>query len=174
MASASKKLLKQLPTPSEMDDTLFGLLNETDQAAALTGAAYIDHALEVILKAQFRSLTKDDNTRMFDGSANGILGTTSNKIRLAYAIRILDEPTYRDLLLINDIRNVFAHSLHKIDFKNHLIIDDCKKIQASRIPAGLRPTPKTPKEMYFFAILEIYFLLHKQIKRHLLAKALVD
>jgi len=62
---------------------------------------------------------------MFDGSSNGILGTFSNKIRLAHAIEVINQVTYKDLLLINDIRNVFAHTLHSVSFKNDLVKKDC-------------------------------------------------
>jgi hypothetical protein len=49
------------------------------------GAAYLEHVLEVYLRTVFKPLSKNDDTRMFDGAAGGILGTFSNKIRIAYA-----------------------------------------------------------------------------------------
>src|SRR5258708_5951292 len=47
MASASKKLLKQLPPPDKMREIFFGLLSGADQAVALGTLAYLDHTLEV-------------------------------------------------------------------------------------------------------------------------------
>jgi DNA-binding MltR family transcriptional regulator len=100
-----------------------------DAGIALMGAAYLDHALELLLKSQFRPLSPDDERRLFDGAQNGILGTFSAKIRMAYAIGLLLDELYHDLLLINGIRNAFAHSLHNdVFFTNDLIIADCEKL----------------------------------------------
>ena len=66
VSAASKKLLREFPSEQVMEDTLTGLLNNTDHAAALTGAAYLDHALEILLKARFRTLPTPDEKRMFD------------------------------------------------------------------------------------------------------------
>lgn len=174
-STASKKLLKQLPTDDEMKDTLFGLLNNTDQAAAITGAAYLEHALQTLLEAHFRDLNSEDRSRMFDGSANGILGTASAKIRIAYAIRLLDAETYHDLLLINDIRNVFGHTLHEIDFTNQLVIEDCSKL--NRAPRNaftyMRFTPPA-KGRYLLCIYNIYVKLLQAVPRAITAKLLED
>ncbi len=59
-SSASRKLLKELPPEQTMKDTLLGLLGNTDQAAAITGAAYLDHAIEVLLRARFRKMTQKE------------------------------------------------------------------------------------------------------------------
>ena len=84
LASTSKKLLKELPADDKMRSTLFGFVQAPDQVTALTGAAYLEHVLEILLKASFRPLSLDDTQRMFDGSSNGILGTISSKIRMAF------------------------------------------------------------------------------------------
>ena len=82
-----------MPSDEEMERTLFGLLDNTDYAAAVTGASYAEYALEILLVARFRKLGREDHERMFDGAAGGILGTASAKIRLAYAIRLITETT---------------------------------------------------------------------------------
>ena len=105
------------------------LKGQGDQATAVMGPAYLEHVLERVLKAYFINLSKDDERRMFDGASNGVLGSFSSKIRLAYAISLLGPLSYSDLLLINDIRNVFAHSLHRVSFSHPLIIKDCDRLQ---------------------------------------------
>jgi hypothetical protein len=52
-----------------------------DAGIALMGAAYLDHALELLLKSQFRYLSPDDERWLFDGTQNGILGTFQQKYR---------------------------------------------------------------------------------------------
>ncbi len=127
-SARSKKLLKELPTEPQMHSILVNLTKAGDRATAVMGAAYLEHALELLLKAHFRPLGKEENTRMFDGSQGAILGTFSAKIRVAYATKLLHRNAYRALLLINDIRNVFAHSLHKVTFSDPDIIEDCKTL----------------------------------------------
>jgi len=61
MASASKKLLKELPTKEQMARILDALSEDTDQAIALTGASYVAHSLEVLLMARFRPLTNAEH-----------------------------------------------------------------------------------------------------------------
>ncbi|PNE13040.1 MAG: hypothetical protein CR217_00805 [Beijerinckiaceae bacterium] len=47
----SKKLLKQRPSEDEKIDFLFALRNAPDHALAITAAAYLDHAIELLLIA---------------------------------------------------------------------------------------------------------------------------
>ncbi len=156
-----------------MQKTLIGLLAASDQAAALTGVAYLDHALEILLKASFRTLTTEEQTRMFDGRANGILGTITSKIRTAYAMRLIEPIAYRDLLLINDIRNVFAHTLHDVSFMNELVKEDCSKLRSSK-PRGVQQLPRIAKEQYLWAVLNLYFDLRTAVERYIVAKVLAE
>lgn len=174
MASpASRKLLQELPSDQDMQDTLVGLLDNTDHAAAITGAAYVEHALEILLKASFRKMTKDEERRMFDVSANGILATFSAKIRAAYAIRLIPDDIYRDLLLISNIRNAFAHTLHKIDFGNSHISQDVDRLHSVR-PISLAHRPEAFRYKYVTAVLSIYISLRDALKGHLLVRAIED
>jgi hypothetical protein len=125
---ASRKLLDSLPSDGEAEDIIWNLEKRNHHALAMLGASYLDSALERLLMAHFVPLSPDDQRRMFDGSANGILGTLSNKIRLSYAVKLLEDDEYSDLIIINDIRNVFAHSLHDITFENTNIKDDCNNL----------------------------------------------
>src|SRR5262249_48972081 len=171
-SSSSKKLLKQLPTDDEMRQTLIGLLTASDQVVAITGAAYLDHALQVLLTASFRPLTRRDWTRMFDGAANGILGSTSAKIRVAYAARLIEFQQYKDLLLINDIRNVFAHSLHDVDFSNALIEADCTNLRSHEPSLGLAQQPQNSKERYLSNIFALYLALRQHVTTQNTARVL--
>jgi hypothetical protein len=79
----SKKLLKQLSSEDEKIDFLFALRNAPDHALAITAAAYLDHAIELLLRSRLHcDLSPDDDNRLFNGAANGIFGTASAKIRV--------------------------------------------------------------------------------------------
>src|SRR5579871_2451785 len=87
MAAASKKLLKELPPDVEMKAIMLGLLHGTDdKAAAITAAAHLEYALEIMLKAFLRPLNSEDERRMFDGGAGGILAGMSSKILMAFSL----------------------------------------------------------------------------------------
>lgn len=129
MPSASKKLLREFPSIRAMNRTIAELKSYGPQATAVMGAAYLERSLELLIKTHFRPLPKkEDNDRLFSGGAGGALGTFSNKIRIAYAGRMIIREVYDALLLMNDIRNAFAHSLHKVDFNNELVAQDCKQL----------------------------------------------
>lgn len=168
MAASKKLLLKGLPPDEKMKDTFDRLSRATDQAAALTGAAYLELLLEKLLTASFRPLSEGDTRRMFDGSGNGILCTLSSKIRMAYAIGVIDDEMYGDLKLINDIRNVFAHTLHDVDFNHELIKADCSKL--SYEPTGLTNEQPSAKEQYLHGITKAIFHIVQEIRRPLLTE----
>ena len=128
LSASSKALLKKMPSDDEMTEIIVGLVDGDDRTAAIMGAAYLEYGLGLLIKAAFRPLGTQEEGRIFDGAQGGILGTFSAKIRIAYAMKLLHRNPYKALLLINDIRNVFAHSLNVVDFRNPLIIDDCIKL----------------------------------------------
>ena len=170
-SAASKKLLKELPSEDDMRATLYGLLAESDQAVALLGAAYLDHALQVLFTAKFRLLLSDERQRLFNGAASGILGFMSAKIIMASALEMIGPDTYHDLTLINDIRNVFAHSLHGVSFETPLIARDCAKLKIFK-PGVLTALQQTPKQKYFFTVVSLYSGLRTQLLQFQLAAAL--
>jgi len=55
--SATRKLLDELPSDDEMATTLADLRHMDDAMIALMGAAYLDRALEILLKAHFVELS---------------------------------------------------------------------------------------------------------------------
>jgi hypothetical protein len=166
MATAeSKKLLKELPSDAEMKATMLGMLRHADdKAAAITAAAHLEYALEIMIKAFIRPLNGDDERRMFDGAAGGIIGGMSSEILMAFALKLISEDQYRDFKLINDIRNVFAHTLHRVDFNNEDIKADCKKLKTFN-PRTV-DAPKNAKEKYIQTILYLYFKIRMHVDRH--------
>jgi hypothetical protein len=166
-AAASRRLLKELPTEDEMGAIITDLRAQSPHALAVMSVAYLEHALERVLKARITSLTKTDERRLFDGASNGIIGTFSAKVRIGYAFGFLGPISYSDLLLINDIRNVFAHSLHTVDFSNKLISDDCIKLRSYdnliRIMGGSPPSANEPSFMFSESVFMLYIGMLNQL-----------
>src|SRR5262249_27342222 len=157
----SKKLLRQLPSEAAMNRKMDSLSRYSHQSIALMGASYLEHALEIYLRGVFQPMDQDDERIMFDAAGNGILGTFGAKIRIAYALGLVHRNPYRALLLINDIRNVFAHSLHRITFRNKLVAEDCRKLASLSDPflmaIGLQPHEvEDPRAIYSKAVKALY------------------
>lgn len=167
ISAVSKKLLRELPSEDEMVDILFKLTKAPDHAVAITMAAYLDYALTILIQNQFRELERDDHTRMWDGAAGGLLGGMASKIRLGYALRLYEEPTYGDMLLINHIRNAFAHTLHSIDFANEEIRADCKKLSLLQRRKDMYPDPDKidAKAVYHNTILDLVVGIQLKLRR---------
>jgi DNA-binding MltR family transcriptional regulator len=142
--SASRQLLDRLPSEQEMAEAVSALKRSSDTTVVLMSAAYIDHALELLLRSAFSRLSKSDDAFLFDSARNAVLGSLSSKIRIAYAMGLLITDVYHDLLLMNNVRNLFAHSLHrKISFKTPAVIDDCDKLQYVAMRQRIWEKPKT-------------------------------
>jgi DNA-binding MltR family transcriptional regulator len=63
---------------------------------------------------------------LFEGY--GPLSTLRAKIDLAYALGLFNEKQHDDAQSIRKIRNNFAHTTKKLNFKTQLVIDNCKNL----------------------------------------------
>jgi hypothetical protein len=112
------------------------------------------------LKAHFTAiLIKQEEKRLFDGAQNGVLGTFSAKIRMAYALGLLLNEVYYDLLIINGIRNAFAHSLHEVYFDNQHITSSCEKLVWAKRRAEIIEEPLVstlPVHLFIETVRHVY------------------
>lgn len=152
-----------------MLDTLLELENLDDRACVIVGVSCLDHLLERFLKSQFRPLDKQDERRMFDARQNGILGNLGAKIRLCYAMRLTSDAANADFMLMADLRNTFAHSLHRMDFTNAAVAEDCGRLRLLRIAYDgdlvfdgrhRKPFPATPKRVLCRTLLGCLLLIY--------------
>jgi hypothetical protein len=107
------------------------------------------------LKLHFRQPTtkkeRCDFGRLF--SNEGLLGSASARITIAYFMRLIGPNTYNDLKAITNIRNKFAHrtsaqdpqrSLTAISFKHNVIADSVKSLKRWKEYEG---TPIQPSSL---------------------------
>lgn len=85
-----------------------------DRDPILLGASFLDLAMEQALQTKMEK-PPGGFKKLFAGDSDP-LRTLSSKIKMAAALRIVDEPTYHDCNRIRDIRNRFAHSVFDINF----------------------------------------------------------
>lgn len=103
--------------PEEANKRLMALVEEingeSDRAAAIVGAAWVEEALSDSIAA-FLQEHNDSRKRLFSG--NGPLATFSSKIDLSRLLGIVSDNIWSDLHRIRGIRNEFAHHIaHKAD-----------------------------------------------------------
>lgn len=130
-SAASRKLLRELPSEEEIAHIAVNLQEHSDAAMVLVGCSCVQNALRTCIKSRFVQLSSEDEKRLFDGNQNGIISTFSSQLRISFAMGLIDKPNHDDMMLMNDIRNVFAHSIHPTGFTNPAIVADCDKLYMS-------------------------------------------
>jgi DNA-binding MltR family transcriptional regulator len=96
---------------------------ESDRAAAILGASYLETLLEKLLRARFVQAPATD---MFSG--HGPLSTFFSRADLAYALGLFHEGVYHDLTLIRRVRNEFAHNFDEASFDQPTVRDRCAEL----------------------------------------------
>lgn len=105
---------------------------DSDRAMAIMYGTMLENRLTDLI---FLYLRPDKKVRNELFHPSGALGNFGVKIRLAYMMGILLPIPYSDLLIINKIRNAFAHKLGVTDFNKVPIdtwINDIEQIKALR------------------------------------------
>lgn len=124
---AKKRRGRELPSEEDMSRIILDLKSHGDGMTALMGAAYLEHMIEEVLRARFRPMSANDDQAMFD-VGKGLLATFMGKARMAYALGIVDSPTFDGLKVIAGIRNRFAHPLSPVTFGSPEIEAECLKL----------------------------------------------
>jgi DNA-binding MltR family transcriptional regulator len=103
------------------------LESQTDRGAAIIGAALLEERLEEAIRGCL--LDNDGTDSLFKPFQAA--STFSAKIRLAYSLGLCGEQMYRDLNLIRQIRNDFAHFVTPLNF-------NCKRSVGNDIVSKMR------------------------------------
>lgn len=117
---------------------------ETDRAAAVLGAAYLDSRLEALLREKFVAVP-DFVAGLLTGQ--GGLSSFSARIGFAYAVGLISLRAAKDLHLIRRIRNDVAHQPQGLSFETPHIasrVDQFNVLQALRDESG-RPIKLLPE-----------------------------
>lgn len=129
MPSASKKILKEAPTPEQVEQALSGLDQLSHRDAAIIGLAHLDRALEFRLRHFTRpdtAFNSDERNALWGN--RGVVGSISAKIAVAYAFSVIGPNTKEGLVKLNDIRNVFAHSIVEVSFDDERLVSDIRSL----------------------------------------------
>jgi DNA-binding MltR family transcriptional regulator len=107
----------------DVDEFNARLREETDRACAILGAAMLDARLESLFRS--RLIGQPDELL-----ANGRpLGSFSVKIRLSHSLGWISDDACKDLNIVREVRNRFAHSFdHDLTFDDQSIRDQCSNL----------------------------------------------
>lgn len=97
----------------------------SDRAAAVIGGSLVDVALTEALE---RLLHRNAKLTKKSFGPSGALGTFSAKIDLGYLTGLYGMKALRELHIIREIRNDFAHDLTILDFNDQSVFDRVKNL----------------------------------------------
>lgn len=135
-------------TPEQLNRTFDEIFKQTDRASAIVSSAILEEILERMLISFFvnhDTIKKD----LFDGTAP--ISTFSAKINIVYHLGLIDINEYRDLKIVKDIRNDFAHSFEHINFETQRIKDKCNNLKTlvnTNPPKALMDSVKNVKTFF--------------------------
>jgi hypothetical protein len=125
----------------QLQDLLSELEGESDRAAAIVGAAWMDGIL-----AELLSLSLIDHKESKD-LLKGTLGLYLRRVKVAFCLGIITDSEKSDLETIGEIRNLFAHKIHRSSFNNSKVHTLCRKLHlGSRFVT--KPNSATPRELF--------------------------
>ena len=123
---------------------------ESDRGCVLVAAAFLDEALELLLRSKMKSepqVVKKSADPLLTGI--GPLKSFWAKTELCRTLDLLAEWEYEDLSRIRNLRNLFAHSYEHADFDDPRVIEIVMKLNAFGeriVPQGKATPPAGVKE----------------------------
>lgn len=107
----------------DWDGFLKEFQGESDRAAAIVGAAFLDEQLRFLLE---EFLVDDPESKdLLEGALRGV----TVRARAAFCLGFLSPLEYRDIGRILGIRNRFAHQLHGFSFADPDITAQCDALE---------------------------------------------
>jgi DNA-binding MltR family transcriptional regulator len=167
-----RELSRRTPTRAEVSATMAAFDAGVPIVIAILGQALIENELEQLLRPKFKR--KDDASWSRLTDENGPLDTFNRKIRAAYAFGIIDDITQKNITVVRNIRNAFAHSKRLIDFNDEAILHELSNVTAPKGKTyrakALRVISATAKEGMIGA--DLFRMLCRQLTLELMRRQL--
>lgn len=127
----------KLKPPTEIgnliDDTqkVYDVLNhDSDLACVLIGTSYLSELLGSAIRTALRKCNTTENILT---PGRGILGSFKARVDLAYCLKIISKEDKKDLDIIGNIRNSFAHLHLAFDFTDKEVETELRNLNAWKI-----------------------------------------
>lgn len=138
---------------------------ESDRAAAVLGAAYLDDLLEELLELSF---VGEGRTKQQLLDTNQALGSFGPRITTAYSVGLITQSEFTDLRIVKGIRNDFAHKRHGLSFDDQSVSDRVANLTAVRERLNAEPDLQaaygeaTPREQFNLGIALLAYYLTRR------------
>lgn len=132
----------------------FEYQNESDRAAAIVGAAFLDEQIKEYIK-QFLVDNEKVVSELF--APDRSLGAFGSRIQIAFALGLLTEDEYHDLKVIQGIRNTFAHDLHGLTCEDAWIKQQCALLKLPKLVLDPSFYNRTPARDLFLWVVEVLY-----------------
>jgi DNA-binding MltR family transcriptional regulator len=106
-----------------VDDMVADLSNESDRGAIILAATSVEDTLERAILGRMPVLFQDETARKRVFENEGIVGTFSKKLEIAYALGLIDAETRKQIDLIREIRNCCAHARKPLSMDKDVLLN---------------------------------------------------
>ncbi|MET3299059.1 DUF4145 domain-containing protein [Bradyrhizobium diazoefficiens] len=110
-----------------------------DRGYCLLVVSTLENNLDEVIDRHVADFNKEDYDAFFDG--NGAAGSLSRKISLLQALKVIGPVTRRNLNIVREIRNAFAHGKIPITFETPEVKALCEEL---RLINPLDPADRNP------------------------------
>jgi hypothetical protein len=117
------KVSRKVPEGMDLDRAWKEISEGSDRSAAIIGAAFVDDSLQCALESRMIGLCSQVPNEIF---VNGPLRSFSSKIFLGFALGLYGPLLKKDLNVIRNIRNAFAHAMMPITFDSPEVAAELK------------------------------------------------
>jgi len=175
----------KLKPPTEISNLIediqkvYDVLNhDSDLACILIGTSYLSELLGSAIKTVLKKCSTTENLLT---PGKGILGSFKSRVDLAYCLNIIPKEDRKDLDIIGNIRNSFAHLHLSFDFSNSEVETEFSKLNAWKMQSDFSKInsdphiqripeycylPQTTREKFVLAVVMIkQRIISKAIKR---------
>ena len=116
-----------LNSPKDLEAFESELYGENDRATAVLFGSLMERSLEELLRTTMRT---EGSAAIF--GSDGILGSFSSKIAMAYSLKQIGPVCRHDLNIIRQLRNEFAHSKKHLSFQTPVVKPVIEALQILR------------------------------------------
>jgi hypothetical protein len=113
----------------------------SERAGAIVIVAFIEDSLAQVIRRRLRPLTNREEEALFEG-VQAPLNTLYAKIHFGYLIWLYGKAQREDLLVVKNIRNIFAHDTSARDFRHPKIGRLCSKLHYTSYEAYCQGKPE--------------------------------
>lgn len=120
-----RKFRKKRPTRSDSEHTYHEMIAiKNDRGAALVASAQLEARLRQFIEARVRVHDAKLVNGLFGGS--GPLSSFSSQTNIAYVFGFISDEIRRDMEILREVRNTFAHAGIQVTFETEEIVRACE------------------------------------------------